>query len=69
MKVVGAVRRAAILDACTANALENTVELLVADMETVVMALEPLGLVKVERQCFCTAPGFLDTSLSCGGPD
>ena len=22
-----------------------------------------------DRDSFCTAPGFLDTSLSCGGPD
>ncbi len=57
MKVVGAVRCAAIFDACTANALENTVELLVADMETVVMALETLGLVEVERQCFVDIDG------------
>ena len=30
---------------------EYTVELLVADMETIVMALEPLGLVEIERRC------------------
>ena len=40
LKVVGAVRCAAILDARAANALENTVELLVADMEAVGFTLD-----------------------------
>ena len=44
-------------NASTSNAFEYTVELLVVYMETVVMALEPLGLVKVERQCFVDIDG------------
>ena len=52
MKVICTARCATILDASAANTLEYTIELLVTDMETVVMALEMLGLVEVERQCF-----------------
>ena len=44
MKVICTARCATILDASAANTLEYTIELLVTDMETVVMALEILGV-------------------------
>src|SRR5579859_3654011 len=50
LAVVERMRPAAVRDACLPDALEDGVELLVADAEGVVVPLEALAVLEVERQ-------------------